>query len=363
MRFEPGFIKTLSEDLVKVNVEYTKRFRRFDGLDDQALINLVANQHNFNHFCEAEHPSQQDVVDYESMTPAHAILGEKAVKNGEIAYVVLAGGSGTRFGKPKAFVTLPKLGISLVANKLMQSIIVDHNNEILNIPIFFMTQPDLVKQFVEHLSYMSPPPQCTIFEQFESYRLLPDNSIDFISPGVPNMHPCGHGDVGPALLESEVLSDNPQIKHVIIVNVDNVLAAPDMAILGQHLSLKSDVTCEVVKSTKQDKGGRLAYVDGKLQIVEDFRLDPKFVKESKYCNTNTMIMSTSALIYAAMNWKWHRVRKEVNNKIVIQYERLLQQYTEVFDTNYVLVPREKRYVPIKNEADLLIADKMLNGNR
>jgi UDP-N-acetylglucosamine pyrophosphorylase len=142
-----------------------------------------------------------------------------------------------------------------------------------------------------------------------------------------------------------------------------VLAAPDMAILGQHLSLKSDVTCEVVKSTKQDKGGRLAYVDGKLQIVEDFRLDPKFVKESKYCNTNTMIMSTSALIYAAMNWKWHRVRKEANNKIVIQYERLLQQYTEVFDTNYVLVPREKRYVPIKNEADLLIADKMLNGNR
>jgi len=355
MRFEPGFVKGLREDLTKINEEYTKRFKRHGGLDEQTLINLIANQHNVDHSCNAEQPSSQDVVDYNVLTHSHAILGEKAVKNGEVAYVVLA-------GQPKALMTLPKLGISLVAHKLLQSIIVSHDNEILNVPTFFMTQPEFMKQFAEHLNCMSPPPQCTVFEQFESYRLAPDNSIDFVSSGVPNMHPCGHGDVGPSLIESGILSDNPRIKHVIVVNVDNILASPDMAILGQHILSQSDVTCEIVKSKESDIGGRIAWVDGRLQAVEDFRLNPEFVKESPYYNTNTMIISVSALLCQVV-WRWHRVRKIIENKVVVQHERLLQQYTEAFDAQYVLVPRDERYTSIKNESDLLFVDKILNGNK
>lgn len=362
MRFEPGFVKGLREDLTKIDKEYTKRFKRHGGLDEQTLVNLVANQHNVDHSCNAEQPSQQDVNDYNILTPSHAILGEKAVKNGEVAYVVLAGGSGLKSDQPKALMTLPKLGISLVAHKLLQSVIVSHDNEILNVPIFFMTQPEFMKQFAEHLSCMSPPPQCTVFEQFESYRLAPDNSINFSSPGLPNMHPCGHGDVGPALIESGILSDNPRIKHVIVVNVDNVLASPDMAILGKHILSQSDVTCEIVKSTESDIGGRIAWVDGRLQVIEDFRLNQEFVKESLYYNTNSMIISVSALL-CQIDWRWHRIRKIIENKIVVQHERLLQQYTETFDTDYILVPRDQRYIPIKNESDLLPADKVLNGNR
>jgi len=362
MRFEPGFVRSLKEDLSDVDEEYVRRFRRSGGLDEQTLLSLVANQHNVADKCDAEHPESRDVTDYAHLTPSHAILGERAVKNGEIAYIVLAGGAGTRIGKPKAFITLPKLGISLVANKLLQSVLVSHDNEILNVPTFFMTQPGMMTQFAEHLNCMSPTPQCTVFEQFESYRLLPDNRLDFVSPGVPNMYPCGHGDVGAALIESGVLSDNPRIKHVIIVNVDNVLASPDMAILGKHIMSGVDVTCEVVKSAESDKGGRLAWVNGKLQIIEDFRLDERFVKDAQYCNTNTMIVSSSALL-CQISWRWHRVRKIIENKIVVQHERLLQQYTEEFDTSYVLVPRDRRYVPIKNEDDLWLADKALNGNR
>lgn len=360
MRLEPGFVKELRGDLAAVKPEVKARLNRPGALDEGQLLGLVATQPQ-QAVNEPEHAAANDVVRYDDLVEWQP--GIDAVRAGEVAFVVLAGGAGTRAGGPKPFMRLPKLGITLMANKLVQSAFATHEGEVVQAPIWFMTSPDILERFARHLDGLVPQPAAGIvFEQFESYRLTVDNRLVFTEPGVPELHPTGHGDVGPALVESGVLDEHPEVKHCVIVNCDNVLASLDPVLLARHIGSGAAVTCEVVERRGSDSGGVLAWVDGQLQVVEQFRLPDGFADEARYHSTNSMIIDVKALRQQLM-WRWHRVRKHVNDRIVVQYERMLQQYTENFKTDYVLVDRERRYLPVKTEADLLRADEKLNGNR
>jgi UDP-N-acetylglucosamine pyrophosphorylase len=310
---------------------------------------------------DIEHASERDVVRYQNLPPSPAAFD--AIQAGQVAFVVLSGGRGTRVGGPKPFMRLPSLGITLISNKLAQSLVTTPWGQLIEVPIWFMTSPDLMKRFELYLNGISPLATNTIvFEQFESYRLRPDNRLDFVSPGVPDMYPLGHGDVGPALVESGVLDENPNVKYCYIVNCDNVLASPDPYILSHHIESGAKVTCEVIDRNKNDQGGVIVWNDNKLQVVESFRLPDGLIETAPFHNTNSMIINVDVL-RTELPWRWYRVRKQVDKRLVIQYERLIQQYTQEFDAQYVVVPREQRYLPIKTEADLMIADHALNGNR
>lgn len=359
MRFEPGFVSDLKKDFNSVDPIHKNKLKRNDLLDEEKLLKLVSSVDSKLSIFEGEHAEDKDVVSYEKLASWQSAVD--AIKSGHVAFVVLAGGAGTRAGGPKAFMKIPKVGISLASIKLMQSSVLTPSGELIKIPTWFMSSPEILEQFSDHLNSIIPTPECVVFEQFESYRLQIDNRIDFLSDGIPNFHPTGHGDLGPALVESGVLEEYPNVKYCIVVNCDNVLASPDLFILSNHIESNRSVTCEIINRQKDDKGGTLAWVDGILQVVENFRLPDDFVENSKYHNTNSMIINVDAL-KKPINWKWHRVRKSTNQKLVVQYERLLQQYTEEYETNYILVPREKRHLPIKSESDLDVAGKLLNGN-
>lgn len=360
MRFEPGFVKELRQDLEHVKPEFKSRVERTGGLSEQRLLSLVcATSQALDG--EIEHAQDSDVVRYENLTTWQT--GIDAVKAGEVAFVVLAGGVGTRAGGPKPFMRLPKLGITLMANKLVQSAFATHDGEVVQAPVWFMTSPDILERFARHLDGLVPQPAAGIvFEQFESYRLTVDNRLVFTEPGMPELHPTGHGDVGPALVESGVFDEHPEVKHCVIVNCDNVLASLDPVLLTHHIESGVPVTCEVVEHRKGTPGGVLVWVDGQLQVVEQFRLPEGFADAAKYHNTNSMIISVDAL-KAEMPWRWYRVRKQVGDRIVVQHERLLQQYTENFKANYVLIDGDRRYLSVKTETDLVRADEKLNGNR
>lgn len=358
MRFEPGFYKDLQRDIESVKPEIRAKLARDGAMTEQQLLwNICSTPETVS---GAEHASENDVVKYDDLHTWQA--GCDAIRSGEVAFVVLAGGAGTRAGGPKAFMRLPKLGITLMANKLFQSSLVTHEGEVLQAPTWFMTAPSIFEKMALHLGGLSPTVEGAVFEQFESYRLTVDNRIDFSEPGVPNLAPTGHGDVGPALVESGVLADNPRVKYCVIVNCDNVLASLDPVILSRHVESGNEVTSELVERAKGDKGGAPVWVDGRLQIVEDFRLPDGFTDDARYHNTNTMIVNVDVL-KGMTNWRWNRVRKHVDNRVVVQHERLVQQYTERYKTEYVLVDRDRRYLPVKVEADLERADEVLNGNR
>jgi len=335
--------------------KYRRQLRRPGGLSEHELNSLISRPDADPAAYHPDHPSEGVISNWNDVTLEDELRGEEAIKAGDVAFVVMAGGMGTRQGGPKAFLQLPEVGTSLLGWKLLQAG---------DMPVWLMSSPSLTKEIQRHVSSFALPMGLNgvIFEQFEGCRLLPDNTISLVMEGVPDMYPLGHGDVGPALIESGVLDDNQHAKYVVICNVDNVLASPHAGLIGRHIRNSYKVTCELVERLPGDQGGVPVWVNNQLQIAETFRLPENFADESKFHNTNTMIIDVDVL-RMEIPWRWHRVRKQVGSRLVIQYERLLQQYTEECATNFIHVPREARYLGIKTAADLSIASNTLSKYR
>lgn len=340
---------SLTEDILYVDPAFKLRVNRNGALPDGELISLTTRMDADPALYYPDHVNVNRVAS--DVTITDEMVGEQLIKSGTVAFVILSGGAGTRFGGPKALAPIPGIDLTLLGWKLLQCG---------NMPVWVMTSPDLVQQIQRHVSTLAGPlgMNGVIFKQFEGYRLTPDNRIAFLAEGVPDLYPLGHGDVGPALVEAGVLDDNPQVKHVVVCNVDNVMASPHPGVLGHHVRSGCKVTCEVVDRQKGDRGGVVACVNNQIQIAEDFRLPEGFADESSLLNTNTMVIDTDVLRWP-IAWRWHRIRKHVGKRIVVQYERLLQQYTEECQTNFLYVSREARYLGVKMPEDMSRAGEVL----
>jgi hypothetical protein len=86
------------------------------------------------------------------------------------------------------------------------------------------------------------------------------------------MHPVGHWSEVPNLLRNGVLlrllEDRPNLKHLLLHNIDTLGADLDPALLGLHMRLKSGLSFEVISRRIDDRGGGLARVDEKVRLVE-----------------------------------------------------------------------------------------------
>lgn len=354
----PGFVTSLKHELGCVAPEYRERIEKVGGLSSNELLKLVGSPSQDPAMTEPVHATDRNVSIMGDIMHCDELVGEHAIKHGEVAFVILAGGAGTRAGGPKAFMKIPHVETSLLAWKLMQGG---------DMPIWIMTSPDTLQAVGDHISQLSLSPKTSgrIFTQFEGYRLTPDNRISWVNQGVPDLHPLGTGDLGPALLDAKVFDDYPNVKWAYVCNVDNVMADPYDGLVGFHIRHNMPITCEVVDREKEDKGGVLAWVgrEGKrLQIVEDWRLPQGFSDAALFHNTNTMLFNVDVL-KADVKWRWHRTRKETKGKIVVQHERIIQQYTEEYDTSYVRFPRFGRYAPVKTQEDLALVGQQLRATR
>lgn len=336
----------IKDDLNSILPDIKERINRPGGLTFNVLCSLSARIGSDPAIYYPDQANHFDVLQYEDITQEHVNLGEEAIKSGEVAFVILAGDEHSKF-----MLNIPNL-TSLLGWKLLQAG---------EMPVWVMSSPNNMLQIQQHISTFALPPGLNgvIFQQFEGCRFKPDDSVSWIRPAVPELYPLGHGDLGPALVESGILHDNLSVKRIVVCNVNNVMAAPHPGIIGYHIKKGKSVTCELVEKQKDDRGGVLAWVNNKLQIVEDFRLSRDFVNDAVFLNTNTMIIDVETFKYE-FPWRWHRIRKHIDKRIVIQYERLLQQYTEEYDTNFLVVPRDVRYLPANTLEDLKKAADVLN---
>jgi UTP--glucose-1-phosphate uridylyltransferase len=121
---------------------------------------------------------------------------------------------------------------------------------------------------------------------------------------------------------------------------------------------------ELVDKWVGDAGGAPARVGGRLQIVESFRFPADFDQASiPVFNTNTLWFQTEALTRAHA-LTWFVVRKEVEGRPVVQFERLVGELTAFESTCWLRVPRvgaETRFVPIKSPSDLAECRASLMG--
>lgn len=86
------------------------------------------------------------------------------------------------------------------------------------------------------------------------------------------LHPVGHWYEVPNLLRNgtlhQMLADRPQLKYLMLHNIDTLGANVDAGCLGLHIQSNADLSFEVISRRLDDRGGGLAKVDGRVRLVE-----------------------------------------------------------------------------------------------
>lgn len=287
-------------------------------------------------------------------SPEHeqlAALGRKAIAEGQVAVVILAGGMATRFGGVVKAV-VPVLGTRTFLQLKLQ----DVRRWGTQVPVYVMSSFATHDKLLEHVAELKQT-NVHVFPQFVSLRLTPEGSLFREADGDVSPYATGHGDLTFALRRSGLLSKFRQGggKVVLMSNVDNLGATLDAAIIGAHLRSGAALTAEVVRKEKGDKGGAPARLDGKPQIIEGFRFPPSFDQDAiPVFNTNTFAMDAQA-IDNDFQLPYYKVEKKVGTAIAIQFERLVGELTAFLPSTFLEVPRtlaESRFLPVKDPGEL-----------
>lgn len=301
------------------------------------------------------------------------VRGRQAIAAGEVAALVLNGGMATRFGGVVKGVVPVLAGherLSFLAVKLagLNHAARDGGGRV---PVVVMHSFATADASREHLAAIDwgglPEADRRDFEQSLLPRVLPDGTP---LPALPDasrladttLHAApGHGDALLRLRESGTLEWLAQqgVRHLMIANVDNLGATLDPIVLGAHLEAVESgcaLSVEAVERRRGDTGGCVGLVEGRVQIVEGFRL-PAGVDVADYplFNTNTL-WATLAALRQSHPLTWFPVHKTIDwtggaTMDVVQFETLIGQLSEFVPTCCLLVDRE-RFLPIKTREDL-----------
>lgn len=276
-----------------------------------------------------------------------AAHGRAAIARGELACVVLAGGMATRFGGvvKAAAECLP--GRTFLDLKLADAG---------DVPVALMASR--ATEVGVRAEVLRLDRTAGVFTQSVSLRLTPQGEL-FLEDAAPSPYAPGHGDLLDALRVTGTLRGLRArgARTILVSNVDNLGASPDPALFGLHLSTGRPVTVEVVDRGEGDRGGAPGIVDGRLEIVEAFRVPPGTdLAGFSTFNTNTFWLQLDA-IDRGFDLDEFAVKKEVGGLSAIQFESLIGQVTHFLDSTYVRVPRggaEGRFTPVKDPEELAL---------
>ncbi len=329
----------------------TLRERGIDGMDNRLAVPVQPPQpEDLTPLVEPGHDRWDEITG----------VGEQAVRDGVFAAVVLNGGMATRFGgvvkgtvevlPGRSFLQLAAQGVADLAEQAGG-----------DIPFLLMNSFATSGATADHLDETGnlgyPRKLLRSFEQSVSPRLTPGGDLYLDDQGRASLYGPGHGDFPEALRHSGTLDwlRSRGVRHVAMYNVDNLGARPSAAVLGHHLISGCPTTAELVSKNPGDVGGGPAYVDGHLEIVEDFRFPRDFDQDAiPVFNCNTFIFDLDALA-DPLPLDWFAVRKKADGHDVVQFERLVGQVTAFVDAHYLVVPRDaerSRFLPVKRPTDL-----------
>ena len=115
------------------------------------------------------------------------------------------------------------------------------------------------------------------------------------------LHPVGHWYEIANLLRNgtleKLLTARPQLKYMMIHNIDTVGANADPAILGDHIHSGVGLTGEVIARHIEDRGGGLARVDGRTRLVEGLAFpNEELESQLRYYNSATYWVNIDSLL-------------------------------------------------------------------
>lgn len=117
------------------------------------------------------------------------------------------------------------------------------------------------------------------------------------------LHPVGHFYEVPNLLRNGTLAallrERPQLKTLLLHNIDTTGANLDPALLGQHLASGATLSFEVITRRLEDRGGGLARVDGRTRLVEGLAMPHEELEFGlSYYNTLTTWIDVDGFLRA-----------------------------------------------------------------
>jgi UDP-N-acetylglucosamine pyrophosphorylase len=129
-----------------------------------------------------------------------------------------------------------------------------------------------------------------------------------------------------------VLDNHPNVKYLMVHNIDTLGANADPAILGLHMERGAGLSTEVISRNIEDRGGGLARINGNLRLIEGLALPDERVEfDLSFYNSSTTWVTIDELLK------------------VFELDRTQLSYTElVKDAVRNVARRMPTYITIKN---------------
>jgi hypothetical protein len=117
------------------------------------------------------------------------------------------------------------------------------------------------------------------------------------------LHPVGHWYEVPNLFVNGILKslleERPQLKYLMMHNIDTLGTNVDPALLGLHIDNHACLTTEVISKRIEDQGGGLANIDGQVRLIEGLALPREEIEfKLSYYNTSTTWIDIDMLLSA-----------------------------------------------------------------
>jgi UDP-N-acetylglucosamine/UDP-N-acetylgalactosamine diphosphorylase len=218
-------------------------------------------------------------------------IGEEALRRGEVAALVVAGGQGTRLGfdQPKGL-----FAIGPVTNKSLFQI---HAEKVLAtrrrygaaVPFLVMTSQAThgpTEEFFSQKDYFGlPKEEVHFFRQGTMPALdLTTGRLLMEAPGRLFLSPDGHGGTLTALAGSGLLARLREkgIRHIFYFQVDNPLVkVADPTFLGCHIEKRSEASSRVIpKLGPDDKLGNFVQTGGRCSMIEYSDLPQEMARQT-----------------------------------------------------------------------------------
>jgi hypothetical protein len=115
------------------------------------------------------------------------------------------------------------------------------------------------------------------------------------------LHPVGHWYEVPNLFRNgvlaSVLAQRPNLKYLMLHNIDTLGANLDPALLGEHIKSGACLSFEVITRRLEDRGGGLARVNGRPRLVEGLAMPQEEAEFAlSYYNTLTTWIDVDLLL-------------------------------------------------------------------
>ena len=309
--------------------------------------------------------------------------GERAIRDGKIGMILVAGGQGTRLG-----FDLPKgmFRIGPVSNRSLFAMHVDSIRGAMrrfatSIPMYVMTSPatDLQTRtyFDRHLGMGLKPEELVVFCQGSMPAVdAVSGKILMESKHQIALSPDGHGGIVSALHRHGILNSAADrgIEHFFYAQVDNpMVRACDPTLIGYHLLAASQMTTQVVKKRfAVEKVGNVVAIHGRTHIIEYSDLPESVANRTNADgelslwagNIAVHVMELSFLASSTQNANslpFHRARKPVtfldDNGILVQpananatkFERFVFDLLPLADRAIVVeADAAEVFAPVKN---------------